>query len=271
MLDVFLAHAAQWVGSDPLLAVLSAFAWGLTSVIFSPCHLAAMPVMAAHAAGYTRAGHVRDRDVGAEVRLEDPAPPGLETSLSFAGGYFLAIAALGVACGLLGRMVEAWGEELWTIPAGLLLLWLGAALWREHDCSGTSRFLHGLGRRLGLGPRGGSAALGVGYGLLSSGCTLAFLSPVVVLSLPEGVWTVSLMAVGFALGHCLPMALVGFMTSLGRRLMRVCLLSASACASEESHAHSHARHALPERVFRKMIAATIVAGGVTLLLHHLWE
>lgn len=273
MFESLFIHAGNWIGSNLPLAALAAFAWGLGSVLFSPCHLAAIPVMAAHAAGYTRMPHGDGHPDGAEsghaghAHAHDPeeALPGAEISVLFAAGYFAAIAALGLVCALLGRVIdlEDAGEHLWFIPAGLVLLWFGASLWREHDCSRAGRVLQGLGQRLGLRARGGSLVLGVGYGAMSSGCTLAFLAPVLVLSLPHGSGTAAVMAVGFALGHCLPMALVGLAVPLMRRLVRVCRLT--------PHAHGPQEHHVVERRFRRAAAVVICLAALVLMLHPFFE
>lgn len=283
MFDSLLSFAALQVESHLAVAALCAFAWGLVCVVFSPCHLAAIPVMAAHAAGYT----------SAENHSTDTARIGTVTSLGFALGYFLAITALGIVCALLGRVVDLVDEHFWMLPAGVMLLWLGISLWREHDCSGTGRLLQGLGRRLGLSAVGGSVALGAGYGLLSSGCTLAFLAPVLLLSLPQGIWAGTVMATAFGLGHCLPMALVGMATPLARRLILACrmkglvvpryLRSPAHNAThtqdapdtdnaqvEAAHPHKHEHHAM-ELGFRKVVAVTVCLGGLTLLFHAFWE
>ena len=283
MVDALLAHIGLAVQGNLPLAALCALAWGLVSVLFSPCHLAAIPVMAAHAAGYIKISAVKE----AEDEAPSPAEtlPGLETSLGFAAGYFLAIAGLGIVCALLGRVLDMDFEHFWMLPAGLVLLWFAWSLWREHDCSAAGRVLERLGRGLHWGPRMGSVVLGVGYGVLSGGCTLAFLAPVLLVSLPQGAATGVLLAVSFGLGHCLPMALVGFL-GMARRaapwglwLLQVCRLrAAGAHSAANGHAELHARHAHSEhehhaleRVFRKVAAVGIGAGALVLLLHGFWE
>lgn len=283
MFDSLLSFAALQIESHLAVAALCAFAWGLVCVVFSPCHLAAIPVMAAHAAGYTSATGQNN---------EETARIGTVTSLGFALGYFLAITALGIGCALLGRVVELVDEHFWMLPAGLMLLWLGVSLWREHDCSGTGRVLQGLGRRLGLGAVGGSVVLGGGYGLLSSGCTLAFLAPVLLLTLPHGLWAGMVMATAFGLGHCLPMALVGAAAPLARRLIHACRMKGLVVprylrakdeqegrdehghdaqeAPHDDHNHQHEHNAV-ELGFRKIVAVAVCLSGLTLLLHTFWE
>lgn len=264
MLTSPLTFAATWIHSNPLLAALAVFAWGLVSVVFSPCHLAAIPVMAAHSAGYTRA------------QGENTAPDGA-VALSFAGGYFIAIAGIGILCAALGRMVDIELEHFWMFPVGVLLVWLGISLWREHTCPVAIRLPQTLSRRLGLGARSGGVALGVVYGVLSCGCTLAFLAPVIVLSLPHGVLTGAVMAVSFGLGHCLPMALVGLIGPLGRRLLTVCRLPAPANSLDRNHHHTPGHnahepsHHVMERIFRKIVAVAVCLGGFVLLAHGLLE
>ena len=71
-------------------AVLGSFLWGMVSVLFSPCHLASIPLMVAYVAGQEKAVNPWQA-VG--------------YSAAFSIGLFITIAAIGVACALLGRML----------------------------------------------------------------------------------------------------------------------------------------------------------------------
>ena len=282
MFESLYSLICAWSAANVPLAALASFAWGLCSVLFSPCHLAAIPVMAVHAAGFTRlapaqVGHLHGphdphTPEGEPEGAVDTAPAtaevGASVSVCFALGYFLAIAALGLVCSLLGRVLdfEGLGEHFWFVPAGLVLLWFALGLWREHDCSRSGQALRGLAHWLRGRALSGSVLLGAGYGVLSLGCTLAFLAPVLIIALPQGVVTSCVLAVAFALGHCLPMALVGLMTKLARRLLRVC--------STRGHTHevacTHSHHSLEQR-FRRLAAVVIALAAVVLLLHPFLE
>ena len=270
MFETLFAHTAQWMDAHLPLAMLTALAWGLGSVIFSPCHLAAIPVMAVHAAGYPLLH-------GEEGETPLPGP---QVTVFFALGYFCAIALLGGVCGLLGRVVdlEAAGGEFWLVPAGLALVWFGVSLWREHSCSSAGDTLRRWGARLGLRARQGATVLGAGYGLVSSGCTLAFLTPLMVLSLPQGPLVCLLMAAAFGLGHCLPMALVGLVPALTRRLLHTCRIVLHLPLGHERHhdgphAHPHEgeEHHAAEQRFRKVAAVALVLAGLVLALHPFFE
>ena len=275
MFESLYSLICDWSAANVPLAALASFAWGLCSVLFSPCHLAAIPVMAVHAAGFTRlapaqAQHTHDPHTPESTAdtAQAAVEVGASVSVCFALGYFLAIAALGIACSLLGRVLdfEGLGEHFWFVPAGLVLLWFALGLWREHDCSRSGQALRGLARWLRGRALSGSVLLGAGYGVLSLGCTLAFLAPVLIIALPQGVVTSCVLAVAFALGHCLPMALVGLMTKLARRLLRVC--------STHGHTHevacTHSHHSLEQR-FRRLAAVVIALAAVVLLLHPFLE
>ena len=94
------------------LAVLGCFLWGMVSVLFSPCHLASIPLMVGYVAGQ---GHeIQGREAAGYAGV-------------FSLGLFLSIAVVGVICSLLGRML---GDisPLWGVPVGVLLVWLGLDL-----------------------------------------------------------------------------------------------------------------------------------------------
>ena len=72
------------------LAVLGCFLWGMVSVLFSPCHLASIPLMVGYVAGQ---GHeIQGREAAGYAGV-------------FSLGLFLSIAVVGVICSLLGRML----------------------------------------------------------------------------------------------------------------------------------------------------------------------
>ena len=51
MFDQFLLTVNTWMIGGFGLAVVGCFLWGLVSVLFSPCHLASIPLMVGYVAG----------------------------------------------------------------------------------------------------------------------------------------------------------------------------------------------------------------------------
>ena len=53
-MEQFLILIHQWMGSGVVLAALGCFLWGVVSVLFSPCHLASIPLIVGYVAGQDR-------------------------------------------------------------------------------------------------------------------------------------------------------------------------------------------------------------------------
>ena len=157
-MDQYLIAVNSWIGGEPALAALGCFLWGLISVLFSPCHLASIPLLVGYVAGQDQASTPRQ---------------GLCLALIFTGGLFLTITLVGLACWLLGRLL---GDLGWYGPAvvGAVLIWVAL------DMLGLARlpFKGGLMAKLRVRGRWGALVLGLAYGLLSGSCTFGFLAPV---------------------------------------------------------------------------------------------
>ncbi|MBU1039482.1 MAG: sulfite exporter TauE/SafE family protein [Proteobacteria bacterium] len=200
MLDQFLLTVNAWMSGGSWAAYAGSFLWGLVSVLFSPCHLASIPLMVGYVAGQGRLVEGREA-----VRY----------AVVFSLGLFATIALVGLACSLLGRMLGDVGPY-WTVGMGAVLLlvaldMLGLARWRLGG---------GLLSRITLRGLPGALALGLGYGLLSGTCTFGFLAPLLaVITVQDRMLSGMLLILAFALGHCLPIVLAGSSAALARRIM----------------------------------------------------
>jgi cytochrome c-type biogenesis protein len=199
-MDQFLILIHQWMGSGVGLAALGCFLWGVVSVLFSPCHLASIPLIVGYVAG------------------QDKMVEGRQAAL-FAGlftfGLFLTIAAIGVICALLGRMLGDVGPY-WTIVVGLILLWVALDMLGVAKCSMGGSLMG----RFKLRGMGGAFVLGLAYGILSGSCTFGFIAPILaVITVQEKIATGILLIILFGLGHCIPIVIAGSSTALVRRLM----------------------------------------------------
>jgi cytochrome c-type biogenesis protein len=200
MMDQFLILIHEWMGSGVGLAALGCFLWGVVSVLFSPCHLASIPLIV----GY----------VGGQDKLVEGRQAALYAGL-FTTGLFLTIAAIGVICALLGRMLGDVGPY-WTIIVGLILLWVAMDMLGVAKCSMGGSLMG----RFKLRGMGGALVLGLAYGILSGSCTFGFIAPILaVITVQEKVMTGIMLIVLFGLGHCIPIVIAGSSTALVRRLM----------------------------------------------------
>lgn len=138
-------------------------------------------------------------------------------ALLFSLGLFLTIAMIGLLCALLGRMLGDVGPY-WTIPVGLLLLWVAFdMLGTTNKCSLPGG---GLLARLRIKGAGGAFILGLAYGILSGSCTFGFIAPLLaIITVQEKIVSGLLLITLFAAGHCLPIAVAGSSTALIRKLL----------------------------------------------------
>ena len=199
-MDQFLILINQWMGSGAGLAALGCFLWGVVSVLFSPCHLASIPLIVGYVAG--------------QDKLVEGRQAALYAGL-FTAGLFLTIAAIGVICALLGRMLGDVGPY-WTIVVGLILLWVSLDMLGVAKCSMGGSLMG----RFKLRGMSGAFVLGLAYGILSGSCTFGFIAPILaIITVQEKIMTGILLIVLFGLGHCIPIVIAGSSTALVRRLM----------------------------------------------------
>ncbi|MBW6521687.1 MAG: cytochrome C biosynthesis protein [Desulfoarculaceae bacterium] len=202
MLDQIFLTVNSWMMGSIGVALMGSFLWGMVSVLFSPCHLASIPLMIAY--------------VGGQQKIVEGRWAALFAIL-FSLGLFLTIAMIGLLCALLGRMLGDVGPY-WTIPVGLLLIWTAIdMLGASSKCSLPGG---GLLAKMRIKGAGGAFLLGLAYGLLSGSCTFGFIAPLLAIITVQGqIFTGLLLITVFAAGHCLPIAVAGSSTALIRKLL----------------------------------------------------
>ncbi|RQD59360.1 MAG: cytochrome C biosynthesis protein [Desulfonatronovibrio sp. MSAO_Bac4] len=199
MLESMLITINAWITQGTGVALMGSFFWGVVSVAFSPCHLAAIPLIVAY--------------VGGQQKILQPREAGAY-SLLFSLGLFITIAVIGVICAALGRVLGDLGGH-WQILIGAILIWIALGMMGVPQCSLPGGFLHKFKLRGYLGALG----LGLGYGVLSGMCTFGFLAPILaIITVQEKIVTGLTMVVLFALGHCLPIFIAGSSAAFVRRV-----------------------------------------------------
>ena len=230
--EVFVA-LTELLYSAPVFALVAALAWGVLSMILSPCHLVSIPLIV----GYV------------EKRAKSDGSSPLTLSTIFALGMILAIAVTGLITGLLGRMVGDIGTlgyvvlALAVVYAGLSILGIvplplsGSDTGRHAGRFGNSRW--------------GGFVLGVIFGAALGPCTFAFMAPVLGLILAISADKL-LLAVGlglaFAVGHGGVVVLAGSQTE---RIERLAGWSGSSRSAS---------------VLKYISGVLVIAGGIYLLL-----
>jgi cytochrome c-type biogenesis protein len=51
MLEAFFVTVNEWMAGGTIIAAAGCFLWGVISVLFSPCHLASIPLIVAYVGG----------------------------------------------------------------------------------------------------------------------------------------------------------------------------------------------------------------------------
>ncbi len=200
MLDAFFITINEWISGGATIAAAGCFLWGMVSVIFSPCHLASIPLIVAY--------------VGGQERAIDPKQAGIYAG-AFTAGLFITIALIGIICALLGRMLGDVGNY-WRILVGLVLIWVALGMLGVEKWSMSGNLLY----RLNLRGIPGAFGLGLAYGVLSGSCTFGFIAPILaIITVQEKVATGLLFILLFAIGHCLPIVVAGSSTAVVTRLL----------------------------------------------------
>ncbi len=200
MIESFFLMVNDWIAGGTAIAALGCFMWGMISVLFSPCHLASIPLIVAY--------------VGGQHRVLSPREAGFYSAL-FTLGLFITIAVIGIVCALLGRMLGDVGNY-WQILIGLVLVWVALGMLGVEKCSMSGSLLY----RLNLKGLCGAFVLGLAYGVLSGSCTFGFIAPILaIITIQQKVVAGILFIVLFAVGHCLPIVIAGSSTAAVRRLM----------------------------------------------------
>jgi len=189
-MDQFFITINNWMTGDILFAAIGCFLWGIVSVLFSPCHLASIPLIIAYVGGQNTLVTGRQATLYA---------------ILFSTGLFITISIIGIVCSLLGRMLGDIGTY-WTIGVGAILMWVALDMFGLAKCSfGISQF-----NRLQVRGMTGALILGLGYGTLSGTCTFGFIAPILaIITIQQKVVTGILLITLFGIGHCFPVALAG--------------------------------------------------------------
>jgi cytochrome c-type biogenesis protein len=200
MLDTLFLTINSWMTGGMLMAAIGCFCWGMVSVLFSPCHMASIPLIV---------GYVGGQD---SILKEREAIP---YALVFTSGLFITIAIIGFVCVLLGRMMGDVGPY-WTILLGLILLWVAMDMLGIAKCRMPGNFL----QRFQVKGIGGAFILGLAYGVLSGSCTFGFIAPILaIITVQKEIATGVFLLTLFALGHCLPIAVAGSSATTVKRLI----------------------------------------------------
>jgi cytochrome c-type biogenesis protein len=189
------------VEGTPAIAIIAAFLWGILSVLFSPCHLASIPLIVGFINGQGRMSARRAFFI----------------SCLFAVGILITIAVIGTITAVAGRMlgdVGPYGNYFVAVIffiVGLILL-------------DVIPMPFGGPGRIGMKRRGAIAAfiLGLVFGIAIGPCTFAYMAPmlgvtfkVASMNLTYGI----VLLIFYGIGHCSVIIFAGTCTELVQRYM----------------------------------------------------
>jgi cytochrome c-type biogenesis protein len=199
-MDQFFLTINAWMTQGLLLGALGCFLWGMVSVLFSPCHLASIPLIVSYVAGQNQIVAGRKAVLYA---------------VAFTFGLFFTIATIGVICTLLGRMLGDVGPYM-SIAVGAILVWVSLDILGVAKCSMSS----GLLAKIKVKGLFGALILGLAYGILSGSCTFGFIAPILaIITVQQKVLTGVIFILLFGIGHCIPIAVAGSSTALVKRFL----------------------------------------------------
>ncbi|WP_432823893.1 cytochrome c biogenesis CcdA family protein [Trichloromonas sp.] len=189
------------ISGTPLLALAAALAWGVVSVVLSPCHLASIPLIVGFIDGQGRMSTRR----------------AFVISILFAVGILITIALIGVATAIAGRMlgdVGVWGN--WLVAAVFLLVGLHLL-----DIIPLPWAAPG---RVGIARKGMLAAflLGLIFGIALGPCSFAYMAPVLGVAFGEATGNMlyaAMLLLAYGIGHCSVIVLAGTFTELIQRYL----------------------------------------------------
>ncbi|MEN8254890.1 MAG: cytochrome c biogenesis protein CcdA [Verrucomicrobiota bacterium] len=173
------------------LALLAAFAWGICSVILSPCHLASIPLLIAYVDGH---------------EVDNPKHAAMLSTL-FAIGILVTMAAIGIVTTLAGRMTgDAGAIGYYVMSAVFILIGLHLLDIASVPWFGTQK------EKIKTKGMLGALLLGLLFGIASGPCTFAFLAPVLAVAFHTAADSApfsGLLLAFYGLGHCAVLIVAG--------------------------------------------------------------
>lgn len=185
----------------PLVALLASVAWGILSIILSPCHLASLPLIVGFIDGQGRISTRR----------------AFLISTLFALGILLTIGAIGVMTAAAGRMlgdIGRYGNYFVAVIFFLVGLHLMDVIPLPFSGPGGIAL-----KRKGLWA---SFLLGLIFGVALGPCTFAYLAPMLTITFKLAATNLFygiLLLLAYGIGHCSVIVFAGTFTKIVQRYL----------------------------------------------------
>lgn len=200
MESLFLALNSAMTGA-PLVALFAALAWGVASVLLSPCHLASIPLIVGFIDGQGRMSTWR----------------AFYISTLFSVGILITIGVIGLITAAAGRMIGDVGQiGIWIVAGIFVLVGLHLLDLIPMPWSGSGS--------IGIQGKGALSAflLGLLFGIALGPCTFAYMAPVLAVSFSSAsqsmLFSASLLLI-YGIGHCAVIVLAGTFTEVIQRYL----------------------------------------------------
>jgi cytochrome c-type biogenesis protein len=189
------------VEATPALAIAASFAWGILSVVLSPCHLSSIPLIVGF---IDKQGRMSTKRAFAISSL-------------FAGGILITIAAIGAITAAAGRMMGDVGRYGNYFVAAIFFL-VGLYLLDVVTLPWT-----GPGQ-IGMKRKGLLAAfiLGLIFGIAIGPCTFAYMAPMLAVTFRVASTALLygiILLLAYGVGHCSVIIVAGTSTGLVQRYL----------------------------------------------------
>jgi cytochrome c-type biogenesis protein len=201
MLEYLFSVLSSAVGGSAAIAISASFAWGVLSILLSPCHLSSIPLIV---------GFIDEQGRISTKRA-------FSIALSFSVGLMISIGVIGLITALAGRMMGDVGKYGNYFVAGIFFL-VGLHLFDiiPMPWSGPTR--------IGMKRRGLLAAfvLGFIFGIALGPCTFAYMAPILSITFQlsaSQMWYGVLLLLAYAVGHCSIIVLAGTFTEVVQRYL----------------------------------------------------
>ncbi len=229
MLESLFTKLNDAVEGTSAVALSASFAWGILSVLLSPCHLSSIPLVVGF---IDEQGRISTRRA-------------FSISALFSIGILASIAAIAVITGLAGRMmgdVGRWGNYFVALVFFLVGLHLFDVIPMPWSGPGQVRM-----KRKGLLA---AFALGLVFGIALGPCTFAYMAPILSVAFQLAAASLAygiLLLVLYGLGHCSVIVLAGTFTEVVQQYLDWNERSKGA------------------RIVKRICGALVILGGVYLL------
>jgi len=202
-MEALFSGLSSYLYGSMWLAFFAAFAWGILSIVLSPCHLTGIPLIIAYVSD--------SRDSGKKKAFT--------ASLAFSIGILVTLGIIGVVTGFLGRIIGntgRWGRYVVAVLFVFFGLYLIGVLPQRMLSFSVQPKIRSKGTLSAL-------FLGLVFGLALGPCSFAFMAPMLGIAFQTASSNLSF-AIGlfvcYSIGHCGVIVLAGTLMGVVKGILK---------------------------------------------------